>query len=57
MNSEGTPYSETKRKIFELAPPGGYWRDITEDIAKEYMKSCWYMAGGENRYLKEIELR
>lgn len=46
MNSEGTPYSETKRKIFELAPPGGYWRDITEDIAKEYMKSCWYMAGG-----------
>lgn len=22
--SEGTPYSETKQKIFELLPPGGY---------------------------------
>ena len=33
--SEGTPYSEYKRKIFELVPPGGYWRDIPEDIAKE----------------------
>ncbi len=39
--SEGTPYSEYKRKIFELVPPGGYWRDIPEDIAREYMKSCW----------------
>ena len=35
--SQGTPYSEYKRKIFELVPPGGYWRDIPEDIAKEYM--------------------
>ena len=24
--SEGTSYSEYKRKIFELVPPGGYWR-------------------------------
>ena len=49
--SEGTPYSEYKRKIFELVPPGGYWRDIPEDIAKEYMKSCWYMEGGRTRRL------
>ena len=41
--SEGASYSEYKRKIFELVPPGGYWRDIPEDIAKEYMKSCWHM--------------
>ena len=39
-DSEGTSYSEAKRKIFELVPPGGYWRDIPEDIAKEYIKSC-----------------
>jgi DNA (cytosine-5)-methyltransferase 1 len=45
-DSEGTPYSEYKRKIFELVPPGGYWRDMPPDIAKEYMKSCWEMGGG-----------
>ena len=30
----GVPYGENKRKIFELVPPGGYWRDIDPVIAK-----------------------
>lgn len=54
--SEGTPYSEYKRKIFELVPPGGYWKDIPEDIAKEYMKSCWYMEGGRTGILRRMSL-
>lgn len=52
--SEGSSYSEYKRKIFELVPPGGYWRDIPEDIAKEYMKSCWYMEGGRTGILRRL---
>lgn len=54
--SEGTLYSDYKRKIFELVPPGGYWRDIPEDIAKEYMKSCWYMEGGRTGILRRLSL-
>ena len=54
--SEGSPYSEYKQKIFELVPPGGYWRDIPEEIAKEYMKSCWYMAGGRTGILRRLSL-
>ena len=54
--SEGTLYSENKRKIFELVPAGGYWRDIPEDIAKEYMKSCWYMEGGRTGILRRLSL-
>jgi DNA (cytosine-5)-methyltransferase 1 len=54
--SEGTQYSEYKRKIFELVPPGGYWRDIPEDIAKEYMKSCWYMEGGRTGILTRLSM-
>ncbi len=54
--SEGTPYSECKRKIFELVPPGGYWRDIPEEVAKEYMKSCWYMGGGRTGILRRLSL-
>ena len=54
--SEGTQYSEYKRKIFELVPPGGYWRDIPEDIAREYMKSCWYMEGGRTGILRRLSL-
>ena len=54
--SAGTQYSEYKRKIFELVPPGGYWRDIPESIAKEYMKSCWYMEGGRTGILRRLSL-
>ncbi len=54
--SVGVPYSEYKRKIFELVPPGGYWRNIPEDIAKEYMKSCWYMEGGRTGILRRMSL-
>jgi len=54
--SEGAKYSEHKKKIFELVPPGGYWRDIPEDIAKEYMKSCWGMGGGRTGILRRLSL-
>ena len=54
--SEGTQYSEYKRKIFNLVPPGGYWRDIPEEIAKEYMKSCWYMEGGRTGILRRMSM-
>ena len=55
-SSEGAQYSEHKKKIFELVPPGGYWRDIPEDIAKEYMKSCWDMGGGRTGILRRLSL-
>lgn len=52
----GVPYGETKRKIFELVPPGGYWRDIDPTIAKSYMKSCWDMEGGRTGILRRMSL-
>lgn len=49
-------YSAYKEKIFSLVPPGGYWRDIPAEIAKEYMKSCWDMGGGRTGILRRIGL-
>ena len=54
--SEGILYSDYKRDIFNLVPPGGYWRDIPESIAKEYMKSCWYMGGGRTGILRRMSM-
>lgn len=51
-----TPYGEKKRKLFELVPPGGYWRDIDPRLAKEYMKSCWYMGGGRTGILRRLSM-
>ena len=52
----GVQYGEKKRKIFELVPAGGYWRDIDPEIAKEYMKSCWDMEGGRTGILRRMSL-
>lgn len=54
--SEGVQYSNYKRDIFKLVPPGGYWKDIPEDIAKEYMKSCWNMGGGRTGILRRMSM-
>jgi DNA (cytosine-5-)-methyltransferase len=54
--SEGISYSKYKKNIFEFVPPGGYWRDIPENIAKEYMKSCWDMEGGRTGILRRLSL-
>lgn len=54
--SVGSSYSDYKKSIFELVPPGGYWRDIPEDKAKEYMKSCWFMEGGRTGILRRLSL-
>lgn len=52
----GVQYGDKKRKIFELVPAGGYWRDIDPKIAKEYMKSCWDMEGGRTGILRRMSL-
>lgn len=52
--SLGAKYSDYKKKLFELVPPGGYWKDIPEEIAKEYMKSCWNMEGGRTGILRRM---
>ena len=54
--SIGVSYGESKRELFELVPPGGYWRDIDENLAKEYMKSCWYMEGGRTGILRRMSM-
>lgn len=54
--SEGASYSEYKKKIFDLVPAGGYWRDIAPEVAKGYMKSCWDMEGGRTGILRRLSL-
>ena len=54
--SVGIAYGENKRKIFELVPAGGYWRDIDQEIAKEYMKSCCNMEGGRTGILRRMSM-
>lgn len=52
--SDCAQYSDSKRKIFELIPEGGNWKNLDEDIAKEYMKKCWDLGGGKTGILRRL---
>lgn len=52
--SEGEEYSEKKRKVLELVPPGGCWVDLPEDIAKLYMGKSYYSGGGRRGMARRI---
>lgn len=52
--SLGEKYPEKKRKVLELVPPGGYWRDLPEEVAKEYMGKSYYSGGGRTGMARRI---
>ena len=54
--SVGAEYSSHKKSLFEMIPQGGYWRNLPEDLAKDYMKSCWNMGGGRTGILRRMSL-
>ncbi len=52
--SEGQAFSESKRTVMELVPPGGCWVDLPEDIAKAYMGKSYYSGGGRRGMARRI---
>ena len=46
-NSVGQKYPEHKKKVLELVPPKGYWRDLPLEIQKDYMMKSFYLGGGK----------
>ena len=52
--SVGEKYPEKKKKVLELIPPGGYWRDLPDEIAKEYMGKSYYSGGGRTGMARRI---
>jgi DNA (cytosine-5)-methyltransferase 1 len=52
--SPGQEYSDYKKKIMKLIPPGGYWRDLPLNIQKEYMKTSFHMGGGKTGMARRL---
>ncbi|HHV13350.1 MAG TPA: DNA (cytosine-5-)-methyltransferase [Clostridiales bacterium] len=52
--SIGEKYPPRKREILALVPPGGYWRDLPEELAKEYMGKSYYSGGGRTGMARRI---
>ncbi|WPY97654.1 DNA (cytosine-5-)-methyltransferase [Christiangramia sp. OXR-203] len=53
-NSDGAKYPEYKKKVLDLVPPKGYWRDLPLDLQKEYMGGSFYLGGGKTGMARRI---
>lgn len=52
--SKGASYPEYKKRVLDMVPPKGYWRDLPEDIQKTYMGGSYYLGGGKTGMARRI---
>jgi len=52
--SAGAKYPTRKREILDLVPPGGCWRHLPDELAKEYMQKSYYLTGGRTGMARRI---
>lgn len=52
--SKGIQYSDNKKRVIEMVPPGGYWRDLPVEVQKEYMGKSFYSSGGRTGMARRI---
>lgn len=54
--SGGQKYPESKRKVLELVPEGGDWRNLPEEIARDYMKGSYALGGGKTGMARRLSM-
>lgn len=54
--SEGQTYPEKKKRILDMVPEGGDWRDLPEDVAKDFMGASFYLGGGKTGMARRLSM-
>lgn len=54
--SLGQKYPESKFKVMQLVPEGGDWRNLPEDVAREYMKGSYNLGGGKTGMARRLSM-
>lgn len=54
--SEGALYPEKKKRVLAMVPQGGDWRNLPEDVAKDYMGGSWLLGGGKTGMARRLSL-
>jgi DNA (cytosine-5)-methyltransferase 1 len=52
--SEGQTYPKRKREILSFVPQGGYWRDLPDDLQREYMQGSYFLGGGKTGMARRL---
>jgi DNA (cytosine-5)-methyltransferase 1 len=54
--SEGQKYPKRKAEILEFVPQGGYWKDLPDDLQREYMQASYFMGGGKTGMARRLSM-
>ncbi|MDM8337306.1 DNA (cytosine-5-)-methyltransferase [Mediterranea massiliensis] len=54
--SPGQTYPEGKRKVMELVPEGGDWRNLPVEVQKQYMGGSFYLGGGKTGMARRLSM-
>lgn len=54
--SAGQEYPQRKREIMDKVKPGGYWKDLPDDLQREYMKASYFLGGGKTGMARRLSL-
>ena len=52
--SAGQKYPEKKYNILKRIPAGGYWRDLPENLQKEYLGGSYHLSGGKTGMARRL---
>jgi len=55
--SAGQGYPKRKQEILSLVPEGGYWRDLPDELQREYMKKSYFLGGGKTGMARRLSWR
>lgn len=53
-NSVGQQYTQRKKEIMNLIPEGGYWRNLPENLQRDYMGASFNMGGGKTGMARRL---
>jgi DNA (cytosine-5)-methyltransferase 1 len=53
-SSPGQTYPKRKAEILSLVPPGGYWRDLPDELQREYMQKSYFLGGGKTGMARRL---
>lgn len=55
-DSPGQLYPLRKKEIMSFVPPGGYWKDLSIELQKEYMQGSYFLGGGKTGMARRLSL-
>jgi DNA (cytosine-5)-methyltransferase 1 len=53
-SSKGQTYPQRKAEIMSCVPAGGYWRDLPNELQREYMKKSYFLSGGKTGMARRL---